>query len=52
MDFFGKNPRYDESERIATDYQGDVPYDMIRIKKLISRLVPYSRHAQGTEMGI
>ena len=27
-------------------------YDMDKIKRLISRLVPYSRHAQGTEMGI
>ena len=52
MDFFSNNPRYDESERIETDKQGDVSYDMVRIKKLISRLVPYSRHAQGTEMGI
>jgi hypothetical protein len=26
--------------------------DLTNIKKLISRLVPYSKHAQGTEMGI
>lgn len=28
------------------------PHDMVQIKKLISRLVPYSKHMQGTEMGI
>lgn len=28
------------------------PHDMEQIKKLISRLVPYSKHMQGTEMGI
>ena len=28
------------------------PQDIVNIKKLIARLVPYSKHLQGTKMGI
>jgi hypothetical protein len=54
LDYLGDTTSADEVERIQSESKSDgqSTYDMDKIKKLISRLVPYSRHAQGTEMGI
>jgi hypothetical protein len=54
LDYLGDTTTNEEVERIESESKSDgqSTYDMDKIKKLISRLVPYSRHAQGTKMGI
>jgi hypothetical protein len=54
IDYLGSTESHldDPTSTVSHSCNTTTTNDMKNIKKLIARLVPYSKHAQGTEMGI